>query len=877
MRCDKSWKKFEKQINSAPFTISTLVNKKSYAHTLYNTECLFYKIITSHFARNHNLQCMKIRPHMITEFDEPEDSSVDEVAVVQIDINEHQKLRAFFYIVSKIASYNLILGLSWMKQNKIILNAGEASLMIEFTETIIWNRKAPAKNEFNHVMMSATFFTNLIQKKEEKQKKIEVFLTSMADIKKALTSQKKTDLRTILSDHYHEFLNVFNHTMTEKLSLLRREDTDHQIKLKGVNKKEPKVPWGPLYNMTRKKLLMLRKTLTELLNKQFIQVSNSFAAAPVLFIWKSEGELQFCVNYCDLNWITWKNHYLLSLIYETLQNIKWAQWYIKLNVIAAFHKIQIAAEDEWKMMFCMRYRLYEWMMTSFELANVLSTFQRYINWVLRDFLNKFCSAYVNNILIFTDELLHQHQNHVQKILLQLQEADLQIDIDKCEFEVKSIKYLEFILKVRKNIQMNPQKMKAIMNWQAPKSIKSVQSFIGFANFYWKFIKNFSNLVMSMIALIQKNTPFKWTEKADQGFKKLKTMFISAPILVSFNHTCMTVMKTDSSGWCIDEILLQLVNDVWRPCAYYSKKNASAECNYEIYDKEMLVIIQCLKEWDAELRSVSSFQICTDHKNLKYFITVRKLTERQMRWSLVLSQYNFFILYLLGKQNERADALLRQEQNVSMNLSDNRVQHCTMQIIHSEMISKPIQTASMTVADILIPVLVWDQNLFSEATDLKQMWVGAEAENGSYNELCQTICEKWRSFSTVLEVRVFITECFLSDEEKLLFCKRHWVSSSEPLCTELIQYTHDSTMTEHSERDVTDALLSQQFFWPEMLQNVCTFCWNCNKWQQLKRLLTRLLEASTCTEADLMKDIHQLCSKSIIKWGLYEPSDNYRLF
>ncbi len=91
-------------------------------------------------------------------------------------------------------------------------------------------------------MMSATFFTNLIQKKEEKQKKIEVFLISMIDIKKALNSQKKTDLRTILSDHYHEFLNVFNHTMTEKLSSLREEGTDHQIKLEEVNEKESKVP-----------------------------------------------------------------------------------------------------------------------------------------------------------------------------------------------------------------------------------------------------------------------------------------------------------------------------------------------------------------------------------------------------------------------------------------------------------------------------------------------------------------------------------------------------------------------------------------------------------------------------------------------------------
>jgi len=99
-------------MNSAFFIMSTLINKKSYTHILYDTECLFYEIITFCFARNHNLQCMKIRPCMITEFDKPSNSSVDEVAVIQIDIDEHQKSRTFFYIVFKIAFYNLILNLS---------------------------------------------------------------------------------------------------------------------------------------------------------------------------------------------------------------------------------------------------------------------------------------------------------------------------------------------------------------------------------------------------------------------------------------------------------------------------------------------------------------------------------------------------------------------------------------------------------------------------------------------------------------------------------------------------------------------------------------------------------------------------------------------
>jgi len=128
-----------------------------------------------------------------------------------------------------------------MKQNEIILNADRAFLTIEFTETVVQNRKAPAEDEFNYIMMLTTFFSNLVQKKEEKQKKIEMFSANMINIERALTSQKKTDSRTILFDHYHEFLNVFDCIMTEKLPLLKEEDTDHQIELKEIDEKELKV------------------------------------------------------------------------------------------------------------------------------------------------------------------------------------------------------------------------------------------------------------------------------------------------------------------------------------------------------------------------------------------------------------------------------------------------------------------------------------------------------------------------------------------------------------------------------------------------------------------------------------------------------------
>jgi hypothetical protein len=160
--------------------------------------------------------------------------------------------------------------------------------------------------------------------------------------------------------------------------------------------------------MSRDELLVLRKTLTDLLDKGFIRVSSSPAAAPVLFVRKPGGGLRFCVNYQGLNRVTNKDRYLLPLIYKTLRNISKARWFTKLDVIAAFHKIRITKGDKWKTAFRTCYRLFKWLVTPFRLANAPSTFQKYINYTLQDYLDEFCSAYINNILIYSFESKRQH-------------------------------------------------------------------------------------------------------------------------------------------------------------------------------------------------------------------------------------------------------------------------------------------------------------------------------------------------------------------------------------------------------------------------------------------------------------------------------------
>ena len=374
--------------------------------------------------------------------------------------------------------------------------------------------KKPMKLDCMQISSSRFYMQS---KRARKEPNLEMFSASMADIDKALNVKPRIKFKTIVSEQYWDYLNVFDEDEANQLPPIRGKGIDHEIELLEEEGKKPTVPWGPLCNMSKDELLVLRKTLTEYLDKSFIRVSNSLAAAPVLFVKKPGGGLRFCVNYRGLNRITKKDRYPLPSIYETLRSIGKAKWYTKLDVRAAFHKIRITEGDEWMTAFRTRYGFFEWLVTPFGLANAPSTFQRYINWALRDFLDEFCSAYVDDILIYIDGSRTEHQKQVKKILERLREAGLQLDVSKCEFEVKTTKYLGFIIEVNKGIAMDPVKIETITKWEAPKTVKGVQGFLGFANFYRKFIKNFSQLVMPLTNLIKKDTKFDWSEATNEAF------------------------------------------------------------------------------------------------------------------------------------------------------------------------------------------------------------------------------------------------------------------------------------------------------------------------------------------------------------------------
>ena len=669
----QEWKQIAQKKMDGPLFHTDVRFGSQFTRSLFDNGCSCYATVSPAIVRRHKLPTITISPRPVSGLFQNKQQMITEVAYGPIDVGGHQQRCIFAYVIPG-QSENLILGQKWMEDQDVRLSPRKGCLTIKSTGIRVWNDNLRKNVNVKHAQVCSSVFIGLVRRaRKQPDSGTKVFAASLKDIEKALAVKKRTDPRVKLPGHYHEHLPLFDMKIADQLPP-HRPGIDHKIEFeKDENGHEKTAPWGPLYNMSREELLLLRKTLTEYLDKNFIRASSSSAAAPILFAKKPDGGLRFCVDYRALNAITRRDRYPLPLIRETLRSISRAKWLTKLDITAAFHKIRIAEGDEWKTAFRTRYGLYEWLVTPFGLTNGPATFQRYINHTLREYLDEFVSAYLDDILIYSDGSLEDHWRKVKLVLQRLQEAGLQLDIDKCEFECKSVKYLGFIIEVGKGFRMDPEKVAAIQQWEAPKTVKGVRSFLGFANYYRLFIPEFADIARPLTDLTKKGQPFNWNNKAQQAFEELKQLFISDPILAAFDPDRETVLETDASNWATGGVLSQHDdNGDLRPCAYFSKKNLPAECNYDIHDKELLAVIRCLEEWDAELRSVKSFTILTDHKNLEHFMKVRRLNERQMRWAEILARYCFNLSYRPGTLASRPDALSRREQDLPEGQQDNRL-------------------------------------------------------------------------------------------------------------------------------------------------------------------------------------------------------------
>ena len=216
-----------------------------------------------------------------------------------------------------------------------------------------------------------------------------------------------------------------------------------------------------------------------------------------------------------------------------------------------------------------------------------------------------------------------------RIICKLTNARLQLDFNKSEFEGGIIKYLRYLIETGRGLRADPEKLEAIQKWEPPTKVRGVRGFLGFCNYYRQFIDGYSRIAEPLTRLKRNDQPFHWTLECQHAFEQLKYSLIKVPLLAKWTPGLETTIECDSSGYVVGGTLMQKMKRLWHPVVYFSKKFNPTESNYPIYDKEMLAIIRCIREWRTEPVG-QHFEVWSDHHNLAYFRKKQHLGERQMR-------------------------------------------------------------------------------------------------------------------------------------------------------------------------------------------------------------------------------------------------------
>jgi len=208
--------------------------------------------------------------------------------------------------------------------------------------------------------------------------------------------------------------------------------------------------------------------------------------------------------------------------------------------------------------------------------------------------------------------------------------------------------------------MDQAKVKTIQDWPELQKVRDIQSFLGFANFYQRFVFNYSDIVVLLTRLTRKGIPFQFTDKAREAFNLLKEAFTTAPVLTHWIPDWPIIIETDTSDYALATILSIVAEDgELHPMAFHSQSFSTTELNYDVHDKELFAIYEAFRIWHHYLEgSTAPIDVITDHKNLKYFATTKLLKRRQARWLEYLAQFNLIIRFRPGKLSTKPDALTR---------------------------------------------------------------------------------------------------------------------------------------------------------------------------------------------------------------------------
>jgi len=254
-----------------------------------------------------------------------------------------------------------------------------------------------------------------------------------------------------------------------------------------------------------------------------------------------------------------------------------------------------------------------------------------MNEILSDYLDIFCMAYLDDILVFSPDE-ETRRKHVRAVLTRVHDTRLTLKASKCEFHAMETEYLGYVISPE-GLRIDEEKIRTIRDWKEPTNVKGVQSFLGFANFYQRFIRDYSKITTPLSSLTRKDKLWEWGDKQQEAFETLKGAMITESILQHFDPEQPVTIETDTSDYAIGAICSQPdAKRILHPVAYYSRKLKDPERNYDIHDKELLAIVDALRKSDTYCKTMGpKITILTNHKNLEYWKTKKDLNLRQAWW------------------------------------------------------------------------------------------------------------------------------------------------------------------------------------------------------------------------------------------------------
>jgi hypothetical protein len=441
----------------------------------------------------------------------------------------------------------------------------------------------------------------------------------------------------------------------------------------------------------------------------------------------------------------------------------------------------------------------------FGMTNSPATFQSLMNSVFADLIaTGVVAVYMDDILIYTPTLA-EHRKIVCEVLQRLQDHDLYLKPEKCEFEKQEIEYLGMIIR-QGEVCMDPGKVSAVRDWPTPTTLRDVRAFIGFSNFYRRFIKDFSSIARPLHDLTKKDVPWQWHAEQQHAFDTLKEKFCQEPILKVYDPNLETRVEVDASGYATGGILSQKYPDgLWHPVAYRSSSMSKEEHNYEIYDREMLGCIRALEDWRHFLEGIS-FEIVTDHKNIEWWASMRDLNRRQARWTLYLSRFSFKITYRKGELMQ-ADALSRFSKDQVSDKEDNR----QVQVLKPEHFIRAAKVHFVPEVDSLGDRIRW--------ASLR------EAE----------VIEGLKSIDKTAPKALTNGTVMWEEDDGFIYYKgRLYVPNDRKLRQDVVKSCHDAILAGHRGKNGTTELVSRYYWWPRMAGFISAYVEGCDRCQRYRK-------------------------------------------